>query len=361
MYRHFLISRVFFFSILIFGIGCKDVSHEPPPPKMEEIVVLDTLAFTSKDSLKSEGLISVEEAKKIIEKEKGFTLFEVSKEKKYAEGHLSGAIQIWRPDYGSKAGYDYGGMRASREEMEVLLSEKGVKSDDLILIYDIKGSCDAIRLASLLKIYGHQKVKIVNGGKAAWKIAGFDLTKEVPKSKLKTNFKFSLEKNESGIATIEDVKAAINNPEIILLDTREIEEYCGEPYIVKGKLYPYKKGAFDAGCIPSALHLNWSEAVELHDDHRFKCLKDQKYNFEKAGITPDKEIIVYCQSGVRSAHTAYVLTEILGYPNVKNYDGSWIEWSYFNKKNGSVAIEKKTSKKEHQQIYRALKNYLVSK
>lgn len=360
--NQFFIKNGFFllYSILIFGISCKDISDENSFKK-EDVEVENTLAYTSKDSVKAEWLISVTEAKMILEKEENFTLFEVSKKEKYEAGHLPEAIQIWRPNYGSKSGYDYGGMRASREEMETLLSEKGVKPDDLILIYDIKGSCDAIRLAFLLKMYGHPKVNIINGGKAAWKAAGFDLTKDVSVSKFKTNFKFSLEKNESTIATIEDVKAAIDDPEIILLDTREPQEYQGEPYIAKGKLYPYKKGAFDAGCIPSALHLNWSDAVELHNDHRFKCLKDQKYNFEKAGITRDKEIIVYCQSGVRSAHTAYVLTEILGYPKVKNYDGSWIEWSYFNKKDGSVEVEKKTSKAEHERLFAALKKQLISK
>lgn len=361
MKHQYFIKNGFFFSLilLLFSLGCKDVSDKKISNHEEAVIqVENTLAYTSKDSVKAEGLISVATAKMIIETEKNFTLFEVSKKDKYDAGHLPGTVQIWRPDYESKTKYDYGGMCASREEMEVLLSEKGVKSNDLILIYDIKGSCDASRLAFLLKMYGHPKVNIINGGKTAWKAAGFDLTKDIPAPKSKTNFKFSLKKDTSKIATIEDVKAAIDNPEIILLDTREPEEYRGEPYMSKGKLYPFKKGAFAAGCIPSALHLNWSDAVELHDDHRFKCLKDLKYNYKKAGITPDKEIIVYCQSGVRSTHTVYVLTEILGYPNVKNYDGSWIEWTYFYKKDKSVPIQKQTSDAEYQKLYADLKKQL---
>ncbi len=359
--RNFIIIG-FSFSILllIFSVGCKDNTDEKLTTQ-EVVSIENTLAYTSKDSVNAKGIISVEAAKMFLKTRMDVSLFEVSKKEKYAEGHLPGAIQMWRPDYASKGKYAYSGMRASREEMEDLLSEKGVNSDDFILIYDIKGSCDALRFAFLLDLYGHKNWKVINGGKAAWKAASFDLTKDVPTQKTKTNFKFSFEKNESKIATIEDIKAAINNPQIILLDTREIEEYRGAPYISKGKLYPFKKGAFDAGCIPTAVHLNWSDAVELNKDHRFKCLKDQKYNFEKAGVTRDKEIIVYCQSGVRSSHTAYVLTEILGYPNVKNYDGSWIEWSYFHKKEGSVEIEKKTSKTEHARLFAELKNQLISK
>lgn len=341
---------------MLCGVGCKNISEESRLEKtkgFEEI----SLAFLSKDSVKAKGLISVEAAKMLLNSKRDLTLFEVSKREKYAEGHIPGASHIWRPDYASKE-YNYDGMRASREEMENLLSEKGVHPDDLILIYDVKGSCDALRFGFLLEMYGHPNFRVINGGKRAWKEANFELSSEVPEPKERTDFKFSNKNNEFKLASLKEVEEAINDPSVILLDTREAEEFKGEPYINKGKLYSFKKGAFAAGCIPSAIHLNWSDAVELHTDHRFKCLKDLKYNYEKAGITPDKEIIVYCQSGVRSAHTTFVLSEILGYPNVKNYDGSWIEWSYFHKKDQSVPIEKHTSESEHNQLLAELKKQL---
>lgn len=355
----FFVRKGFLISVayLIVMTGCKEISNNKSSEN-EAGFIENSLAFTSKDSIKAKGLISAETAKMLLNTRVDIKLIEVSKEEKYAAGHIPEAIHIWRPDYESKGKYDYGGMHASRKEMENLLSEKGVNSEDLILIYDTKGSCDALRFAFLLKMYGHSNWRVINGGKAAWKAANFELTKELPKPTKRKDFKFFTKKNESRLATIENVKAAIKNPEIILLDTRELEEYLGKPYISKGKLYPYKKGAFAAGCIPSAIHLNWSDAVELYDDHRFKCLKDQKYNFEKVGVMPDKEIIVYCQSGVRSAHTAFILTEILNYPNVRNYDGSWIEWSYFNKEKGSVDIQKHTSEEEHARLFAKLEKQL---
>jgi len=342
-------------TILLLFLGC---NHTPDARKQvveTDGSPLDSLREASIDSIRADGLISVQELKSILDKNIPITLIEVSKSPKYKSGHLPNAISVWRPDYEAKSDFTYTGMRATKGEMEYFLSSNGVLPSDRIIIYDTKGSCDALRLAWILRLYGHDNVQVINGGKVAWKKAGYDLTQEKPNLPEPTSYQFVGQTDEAELVSLEEMKKAINNPNIIILDTRESDEFLGKPYIAKGKLNAWKKGAFTYGCIPSSVHLNWSESVHLDGDHRFKCLKDLKYNFAKAGITPDKEILVYCQSGVRSTHTTYVLKEILGYPNVRNYDGSWIEWSYNYVKNGSVPIEQHTSEKEHQVLYAQLK------
>lgn len=299
-----------------------------------------------KSSVKANHLIEPEEVKRMYDAGANFTIIEISKREKYAEGHLPGALNFWRPDYEGQ-GYAYGGMRMTTEEMAILLGSNGISPDDQLIIYDTKGSVDAIRFMWMLDMYGHENIAIMNGGKTAWTKAGYELSTEPATPAEPVVYSFTRKPDASRLANFEEVLAALDDPNVILLDTREPEEFQGVPYIDKGECLPYKKGSFTFGRIPGSVHLNWSDAVDLHDDHRFKSLKDLKYNFAQAGITPDKKIIAYCQSGVRSSHTTYVLTEILGYPDVKNYDGSWIEWSYNFVTNNNVEVERDIDENEH--------------
>ena len=327
--------------ILLFAVGFFNACQSDTAT-----VETEAVDESSKTSVKGTHLIEVADVKQMYDEGKAFKVIEISKKGKYEKGHLPGAINFWRPDY-EGGGYAYGGMRASAEEMAQLLGSNGISQDDHIIIYDTKGSVDAIRFMFLLDLYGHAELHVMNGGKAAWKIAGYELSFEPNPAPTAIDYKFSSRPGYTHFASMEDVIAAMNDTNVILLDTREPEEYQGVPYINKGVCYPYKKGAYTNGRIPGSIHLNWSDAVDLDGDHRFKSLKDLKYNFEKAGITPDKEIIAYCQSGARSAHTTYVLTELLGYPDVVNYDGSWIEWSYNHVNGGKVPIEQDIEAEEH--------------
>lgn len=309
-------------------------------------------ASQSKDTIANKQLLSIEQVRQQLESQKPPIIIEVSKKTTYEQGHLPNAIHMWRPDYEDQDN-EYGGMIASKTAMENLLSTKGIHPQSNIILYDSKGSCDAIRLLWILNLYGHQKVSFMNGGKVAWQQANYSLTKEIPHF-APTNYTFSEADNFEQYARLEEVQNAIQDTNVILLDTRESAEYLGQAYAHKGQVYAYKKGAYTYGCIPTAVHLNWSDAVDLKGDHRFKSIKDLKYNFEKIGVTPDKKIIAYCQSGVRSMHTTYVLSEILGYPNVKNYDGSWIEWSYYHMKDSSLAIQQYTDATTHQEMLKRL-------
>jgi len=329
---------------------------EAPATQEEEVAIIDE---SLKSSVKGPHLIEPDAVHDMYEAGKDFKVIEISKAGKYGEGHLPGALNFWRPDYEGK-GYEYGGMRMNQDEMATLLGSNGISPDDKLIIYDTKGSVDAIRFMWMLDIYGHEDMAVMNGGKAAWKEAGYALTTDPAPTAEPVVYTFPGEPDANRLASMQDVIEALNDPDVILLDTREPEEYQGVPYVDKGECLPYKKGSFTFGRIPGSVHLNWSDAVDLKGDNRFKSLKDLKYNFAQAGITPDKKIIAYCQSGVRSAHTTYVLTELLGYPDVKNYDGSWIEWSYNYTNGNKVNIERDIDEVEHKKRMAMLQEQLES-
>lgn len=266
-------------------------------------------------------IVSAMDAKEIIENEKNVVVIDIRKSPEYMIGHIEGAVNVWRPDYSADEDeYEFGGMRADKEKMESFLGSIGVDKDTFILLYDGKGDYDAARLWWQLDMYGHEKVALIDGGIDGWKASGFDTTISKPEVEAK-EYKFEGEVDESKLATLEDVKAAIDDPNVVILDTRSIGEATGEDL---------KSGAYRKGRIPSGVWIEYSEAINTGEgeDKSFKTVEELKKIYEEKGITKDKTIIPYCQSAVRSAHTTFVLTELLGYENVKNYDGSWIEWSY---------------------------------
>jgi thiosulfate/3-mercaptopyruvate sulfurtransferase len=246
-------------------------------------------------------------------------LLEVSRPEEYAKGHLPGAHHVWRPHYANATDYAYSGMMGSMPTLKALLSSLGADAETQILLYDAKGNVDAARLQWILHEYGHVHTALVNGGKAAWQAADLPLSHQPPQPG-EAKFSFaSLTYQPRQAATLEEVRAALNDPRVILVDTRSTEEYQG---LVQ------KQGAARAGRIPGAIHLDWAESVNYEGDFCFKSVRTLRTLYERAGITPDKRIITYCHSGVRSAHTAFVLSHLLGYLEVVNYDGSWTEWSH---------------------------------
>lgn len=248
-----------------------------------------------------------------------YKVIDLRKSEKYKLGHIPNAINIWRTDIVDNVN-DYGGIMAKKAVIESLFGKLGIKNGDQIIIYDDKGLCDAARLWWILDFYGYSKVKLLNGGFTKWKKENHPVSLGTVVLE-KTSFTFTNSTDKkTHYADMNEVKNAISDSKVVLLDTRELEEYTGDFM---------KKGAYRSGRIPSSSWCNWSETVDYKNSTQFKGLEKLKDIYASKGITPDKEIIVYCQSGVRSAHTTFVLTQLLGYPNVKNYDGSWIEWSYF--------------------------------
>ncbi len=311
-----------------------------------------------KNQIASKYLISAENAKNVLINDKNVILFEVSEPSNFTKEHIPGAQNIWRPDFRTKDSVAVKGTRCSKEELEVLLSSFGTDSKSTLMLYDRKGGVDALRFKWVLDYYGYNNSQVINGGLVAWKKAGFFTTSKIESKRSQSNFKIKDYQNHSILATLQEVKLAIKDTTTLIIDTRALYEYLGQPFIAKNELHLHKKGASISGCIPTSIHLNWSDLADLSDDHRIKCEKDLRYNLEKIGAFPDKKIIVYCQSGSRSSHTAFVLREILGYPYVKNYDGSWIEWSQEHVKTGNVAIEQKTDAKEIERMIVHLENRL---
>ncbi|WP_372714959.1 sulfurtransferase [Ilyobacter sp.] len=267
-----------------------------------------------------EALVSPEKAKEIMENNKNVVVLDVRKTTEFLIGHIPGAVDIWRTDISADdSEYPFGGMRASAEKMKNVLGNYGVDSDTHILIYDAKADYDAARLWWILDMYGHKKISLIDGGIDGWEEAGLPLEMGFAKKKDKKVYSFNKKPDYSKLAQLKDVKKAIKSKDIIVIDTRAEDEHLGTTT---------KKGAFRPGRIPSKTFIPWESAVNDKGDKTFRSIEELKNIYVKQGVTSDSTIIAYCQSGVRSAHTTFVLTQLLGYKKVKNYDGSWIEWSY---------------------------------
>ena len=236
----------------------------------------------------------------------------------YAEGHIQDALNIWRTDIQDNS-HPVKGVRSSKKDLEALLGSLGIRNNQKLVIYDDRGSPDAARLWWLLKLYGFEESYLLNGGLHAWESLGGALD-TLSFNKPPTKFAFSGVSNSDMVVDQDRLMQWLHAEEksIFVVDARTKEEYEGASL---------KDGAFRAGHIPGSIHIDWAEAIDYEGTKRFKALADLKTIYAKIGATAVDTIIVYCHSGVRSSHTTFVLTELLGYKNVMNYDGSWIEWS----------------------------------
>lgn len=265
-------------------------------------------------------LTTPETVESLLDTTNQISIIEVSKSESYRKWHIPGAINVYRPQY-SNPDYPYAGMIPSKEGMEKLLGSLGVNSNDQILLYDDRNNCNAARMWWMLYYYGYNNMAIINGGKQAWERLGYEKSSTAPKIKSQ-KFSFPDASRLKIYSSLEDVKSAMERSEIVLLDVRKPEEYSG---------VTLKEGASRPGHIPGSLLMSYTDCIHFDGDtplgfHSPKVLQEK---FNALGITPDKEVIVYCHSGMRSSVTTFVLEQILHYPKVSNYDGSWVEWSHF--------------------------------
>ncbi|MFM1875207.1 MAG: hypothetical protein RL266_944 [Bacteroidota bacterium] len=259
---------------------------------------------------------SLAEVEDVINSAARWKLIDLRKPEEFDSGHILGAQNVWRTDITDTA-YPYGGMMPTQLHMELLLSKLGIEPADTLLIYDDKAECDAARLWWILKLYGHPNVKLLNGGLRSWVAANRQLT-NAEVSHTPSNYQFHSQPDSSIYASISYLRSNLGSNAFVLLDTRSEQEFNGE----------LKEGAAYGGHIENALNLDWAMAVDFNGTQKFLHADQLRSNFNAVGIDGTKPIITYCHSGVRSAHTLFVLTELLGYRNIKNYDGSWIEWSH---------------------------------
>jgi thiosulfate/3-mercaptopyruvate sulfurtransferase len=234
----------------------------------------------------------------------------------YDEGHIPGAIKLhWRDDLQDPIERDL----IEREQFEQLMGRLGISNSTSVVLYGDKNNWFAAYAYWYLKIYGHDNVRIVDGGRQKWIDEGRDLSTEIPQ-RTPTDYA-ARERDESIRAYRDAVHQTIGADARALVDVRSPQEYSGELIAPPGY---EQEGAQRAGHIPSAQSIPWAQAVR--DDGTFKPADELRQLYEAKGILPSMQVTAYCRIGERSAHTWFVLRELLGYEEVRNYDGSWTEW-----------------------------------
>jgi thiosulfate/3-mercaptopyruvate sulfurtransferase len=240
----------------------------------------------------------------------------------YEQGHIPGAVKLdWLVDVQNPVERDF----VDGPGFERLMSSWGIANDTTVIFYGDKNNWYACYSFWLFTYYGHQNMKVMNGGRQKWIDEGRELTRAVP-SISATTYKASAP--AAGIRAFRDeVMGLLNDqksglkPGVALVDVRSPQEYRGEVLHMIG--YP-QEGAQRAGHVPGAAGIPWATAA--NPDGTFKSADELTTIYGDRGVTPDKDVVAYCRIGERSAHTWFVLTQLLGYPNVRNYDGSWTEW-----------------------------------
>jgi len=235
----------------------------------------------------------------------------------YDTGHIPGAIKIdWVADLNDPVTRDY----LDRERFEQLLAVKGISNDTTVVFYGDKNNWWATYAFWVFKLFGHKDARILNGGRAKWIAEGRELTKTVPNYPVATYR--APERDDRRIRAFRDqVMEHLKQANPTLVDVRSPQEFSGEKLHMPE--YP-QEGTLRGGHIPGAQNIPWAQAANA--DGTFKSRAELEELYQGKGITPDKDVIAYCRIGERSSHTWFVLTYLLGYPQVRNYDGSWTEW-----------------------------------
>lgn len=252
------------------------------------------------ENLEREGLVVVESDEDVL---------------LYETGHIPGSVKIdWHTELNDPVTRDY----VSAQEFAALLGSKGISRDSTVVIYGDKSNWWASYALWVFKLFGHEDVRLLDGGRDKWIHEGRELTKEVPNVS-KTEYPV-VERDDSTLRAFrDDVLAHFGNP---LIDVRSTEEYTGERTHMPA--YP-EEGALRGGHIPSAASVPWSRAVG--ENGVFKSRKElEEIYLDEAGLKNGDNVIAYCRIGERSSHTWFALNYLLGFKNVRNYDGSWTEW-----------------------------------
>lgn len=233
----------------------------------------------------------------------------------YEEGHIPGALGWnWRTDLADQTKRDI----ISKEELETLLGRGGITSETTIVLYGDSNNWFAAWAFWQLKLYGHRDVRLMNGGRKKWLMEGREISRKTPKKKA-VPYKAREAAFTERIFLMELMRD-FQAEHFALVDVRSPDEFTGRILAPPGLPETCQRG----GHIPGARNIGWSEAC--NEDGTFKSPEELKKLYESQGITPDKDVVTYCRIGERSSHTWFVLRYLLGYPNVRNYDGSWTEW-----------------------------------
>jgi len=232
----------------------------------------------------------------------------------YDGGHIPGAVKLdWKTELQDQVRRDF----VSKEQFEVLLSQKGIGNDDTVILYGGNNNWFAAYAYWYFKLYGHDAVKLLDGGRKKWELDGRELSKDVP-----TRDKTSYQAKDQDLAIRafrDEVVAAIGQKNLV--DVRSPDEFSGK--ILAPAHLPQEQSQ-RPGHIPTAINVPWSKAA--NEDGTFRSDAELAEIYGEAGLDGGKSTIAYCRIGERSSHTWVVLRELLGHSDVKNYDGSWTEY-----------------------------------
>ncbi|MGH3951849.1 MAG: sulfurtransferase [Pseudonocardiaceae bacterium] len=232
----------------------------------------------------------------------------------YEGGHIRNAVRIdWKTELQDQVRRDF----VDKAGFEKLLSEKGISNDDAVILYGGNNNWFAAYAYWYFKLYGHDNVKLLDGGRKKWELDGRELTEEVPQRQQASYT--AKEQNLSLRAFRDEVLGAINTKNLI--DVRSPDEFSGK---LNAPAHLPQEGAQRSGHIPSALNVPWASTA--NEDGTFKSAEDLRDLYQEVGLDESKPTIAYCRIGERSSHTWFALYELLGHQDVKNYDGSWTEY-----------------------------------
>jgi thiosulfate/3-mercaptopyruvate sulfurtransferase len=242
-------------------------------------------------------------------------LLDIRKEEDYNLGHIPGAIYFDKSGIFNADVAGVPGMLPAASVIEEALGSLGITGRDTVIFYDSNTNLSASRALWALDVYGHGDTRLIDGSWKAWVATGGAIETEAPVVTA-TTYKFSAVPNGALIANWEEVLASVDDPSTIVCDTRSIGEYTGQTV---------RKGVLNGGHIPESIHLEWNKAIDP-DTGEFLPAAALATLYADAGIQGDGTVITLCQTAVRATHSWFVLQDLLGYPSVQVYDGSWVEW-----------------------------------
>ena len=235
-------------------------------------------------------------------------LIDVRPAEEFAHGHIPGAVHL--DLFGlSLVDTNEAPLKAFMYMIHHVLELRGVGNEKEVVFYEDTSGMRAARGVWFLEYFGHANARMLDGGIKRWKAAGGSIMTEAAPPKAA---KFNTDERREVLATVADVRHSLDRKEVAILDTRSEGEYLGTHV-----------RAARGGAIPGAIHIEWTENLDANGN--FKSDADLEAMYDRAGITPDKEVISYCQGGYRAAHS-YVALRLIGFPKVRNYIGSWKEW-----------------------------------
>jgi thiosulfate/3-mercaptopyruvate sulfurtransferase len=235
----------------------------------------------------------------------------------YDTGHIPGAVKVdWHTELNDQLTRDY----VDGEGFARLMSAKGISRESTVVFYGDNFNWWAAYALWVFSLFGHPDVRLLNGGRMKWQADGRPMTTDVPKRE-ETDYPV-IERDDSKIRAYKEAVLDHMGAELPMVDVRSPEEFRGERTHMPE--YP-QEGVLRGGHIPGAQSVPWKRAA--NDDGTFKGVPDLKSIYEgEIGLSANDDVVVYCRIGERSSHTWFVLTQLLGYPTVRNYDGSWTEW-----------------------------------